>query len=84
MISSNFILTKWPALNNCSLKFHHHFSKSDPNTIVIDEEQIIHQFLTFFFAGMDTTSQLSGMTIYELAKHPEIVAEIRREFNEKI
>ena len=33
---------------------------------------------------MDTTSQLSGMTIYELAKHPEIVAEIRKEFSEKI
>ncbi|CAD8070477.1 unnamed protein product [Paramecium primaurelia] len=44
-------------------------------------EQIIHQYITFVFAGMDTTSHQAGMSIYMLAKHPQIQERLREELN---
>lgn len=32
-------------------------------------ENIIHQYITFVFAGMDTTSHITAMSLYMLAKH---------------
>ena len=49
----------------------------DPETLTIEE--IVHQFFTFYFAGTDTTGNLTGMMIYSLAKHPEIQKRLEEE-----
>ena len=35
-------------------------------------EEIVHQFFTFYFAGTDTTGNLSGMIFYCLGKYPHL------------
>ena len=35
-------------------------------------DEIIQQFLNFFFAGMDTTGTTAGLMFYVLAKYPDI------------
>ncbi|CAD8128061.1 unnamed protein product [Paramecium sonneborni] len=44
-------------------------------------EKIIHQYITFVFAGMDTTSHQAGMSIYMLGKYPSIQQKLREELN---
>lgn len=39
----------------------------------------MEQFMTFIFAGTDTTSHLTTMMAYELAKKPDILRRIRNE-----
>ncbi|CAD8166782.1 unnamed protein product [Paramecium octaurelia] len=46
----------------------------------IDIEEILHQFITLFFAGTDTTATACGTCLYYLAKYPEIQSEILEEF----
>lgn len=36
------------------------------------DDDIIDEFVTFFFAGMDTTAHLVAMALYSLCAHPEI------------
>ncbi|CAD8099352.1 unnamed protein product [Paramecium sonneborni] len=48
----------------------------------INIEEIIHQFLTLFFAGTDTTATTSGTCLYYLAEYPEMQNEILQEVNE--
>ena len=43
------------------------------------DEEIVHEFMSFFAAGMDTTGHLVGMTLYALAKHPQYLEELRNE-----
>ncbi|CAD8166780.1 unnamed protein product [Paramecium octaurelia] len=50
----------------------------------IDIEEILHQFITLFFAGTDTTATTSGTCLYYLAKYPEIQSEILEEVREVI
>ncbi|CAK77008.1 unnamed protein product (macronuclear) [Paramecium tetraurelia] len=50
----------------------------------IDLEEILHQFITLFFAGTDTTATVCGTCLYYLAKYPEIQSEILEEVNEVI
>ncbi|CAD8068225.1 unnamed protein product [Paramecium primaurelia] len=45
----------------------------------IDIEEIIHQFITLFFAGTDTTATTSGTCLYYLAEYPEMQNEILKE-----
>lgn len=35
-------------------------------------DEIIQQFLNFFFAGMDTTGTTAGFMFYALAKYPDV------------
>ena len=51
-----------------------HFLKGNCST-----KEIVSQFLTFFFAGTDTTGNLAGMTLYRLAKHPDIQQKLLQE-----
>jgi cytochrome P450 len=41
--------------------------KNNPKEYLITEEDILSQFMTFFFAGMDTTGHLIGICVYKLA-----------------
>ncbi|CAD8068856.1 unnamed protein product [Paramecium primaurelia] len=50
----------------------------------IDIEEILHQFITLFFAGTDTTATTSGTCLYYLAKYPEIQSEILEEVQQVI
>ncbi|KAM3142819.1 hypothetical protein pb186bvf_005203 [Paramecium bursaria] len=43
------------------------------------KEEILHQYLTFVFAGTHTTSNFSAMSIYFLAKYPQIQVRLREE-----
>ena len=44
-------------------------------------EEIVQQFITFFFAGMDTTGQTVSMCFYYLAKYPEKATKVYEEIN---
>jgi cytochrome P450 len=35
-------------------------------------EEVIHQYIVLLFAGVDTTSHLTGNAFWILAKYPEI------------
>jgi cytochrome P450 len=59
-------------------------AKTDPSTYVITEEDLLSQFITFFFAGMDTTGHLIGMAIYQLAKNPEYLDRLMKELEENV
>ena len=48
-----------------------HFADPSSETGVTFEE-IVHQFITFLFAGTDTTSHFTAMAIYALSLHPEV------------
>ncbi|CAD8091771.1 unnamed protein product [Paramecium sonneborni] len=50
----------------------------------IDIEEILHQFITLFFAGTDTTATTSGTCLYYLAQYPEIQNEILEEIQQVI
>jgi len=45
----------------------------------MSEEEIIDQFVTFFFAGMDTTGHLLTMVVYYLDKYPELKTKMLEE-----
>uniref|UniRef100_A0ABM5FBG2 Cholesterol 24-hydroxylase-like isoform X1 n=1 Tax=Pogona vitticeps TaxID=103695 RepID=A0ABM5FBG2_9SAUR len=49
-----------------------------------DEESILDNFVTFFFAGHESTASLLSFTIMELGRHPEIVAKLQAEVDEVI
>ncbi|EAR97673.1 cytochrome P450 family monooxygenase (macronuclear) [Tetrahymena thermophila SB210] len=53
----------------------------NPNDI-FEKKEIIHQFLTFYFAGSETTSHLVAMTFYELTKNQQIYDKLMKEINE--
>lgn len=36
----------------------------------ISKEEIIHQLVTFYFAGIDTTGHLIAMGFYAIAEYP--------------
>jgi len=42
-------------------------NKNYPEDEKITIDEIIDQFITFFFAGMDTTGHLTAMCLYNLA-----------------
>jgi cytochrome P450 len=42
-------------------------NKNYPEEEKITIDEIIDQFITFFFAGMDTTGHLTAMCLYNLA-----------------
>ena len=45
----------------------------------LSREEIEQQFMTFFFAGMDTTAFTSAMCFYALAKYPSELSLVRQE-----
>uniref|UniRef100_A0ABM5FBG7 Cholesterol 24-hydroxylase-like n=1 Tax=Pogona vitticeps TaxID=103695 RepID=A0ABM5FBG7_9SAUR len=49
-----------------------------------DDETILDNFVTFFFAGHETTANQLSFTIMELGRHPEIVAKLQAEVDEVI
>ncbi|KAJ7345172.1 hypothetical protein JRQ81_001122 [Phrynocephalus forsythii] len=49
-----------------------------------DEESILDNFVTFFFAGHETTANQLSFTLMELGRHPEIVAKLQAEVDEVI
>ncbi|CAD8174942.1 unnamed protein product [Paramecium octaurelia] len=49
---------------------------------LINIDEILHQFITLFFAGTDTTATTCGTCLYYLAQYPEMQAEILEEIQE--
>jgi cytochrome P450 len=45
----------------------------------LTDDEILNEFTTFIFAGTDTTSNTVQVTLYLLAKHPEIQDRVRAE-----
>jgi len=48
----------------------------------VNDEEIIDQFISFFVAGMDTTSHLLTMVIYYLDKYPQHKVKMVEEINQ--
>lgn len=48
----------------------------------MDFQDIVDEFRTFLFAGMDTTGHLIGISIYLLTQFPEYQDKIRQEIKE--
>ena len=44
-----------------------------------NEQSIFDEFRTFFFAGVDTTSNYLSTMIYLVVKHPEVERKVREE-----
>jgi len=49
-----------------------------------DKKNIVHQFMTFFFAGMDTTGVTTGQSLYQMCLHPDIMERAKKELAEVI
>lgn len=47
----------------------------------ITHNEIIENFMGLYFAGTDTTGNMTGMAIYYLSLNPEIQEEVRQEVN---
>lgn len=45
----------------------------------IDIDEIIDQFIGFFFAGTDTTGNLVAICLYMMALYPEVQKKVREE-----
>ncbi|KAL4481932.1 hypothetical protein ABPG74_008021 [Tetrahymena malaccensis] len=56
-------------------------SKQFADYELISKREIAHQFSTFFFAGMDTTANQTGICLWILAKYPDIQKKVREEIN---
>ena len=52
------------------------------NELGYDNQSIFDEFRTFFFAGVDTTSNYLGTMIYLVVKHPEVERKVREEIEE--
>lgn len=50
----------------------------------ITKEEIMHQLISFYFAGIDTTGHLISMSLFALAEYPEHRARIVEELHEII
>ncbi|KAL4500541.1 hypothetical protein ABPG72_002965 [Tetrahymena utriculariae] len=56
------------------------YSKNDGKVEdYITKESIIHQFIVFFFAGMDTTGNLTGIMLYWVSKRKDIYEKLVQE-----
>ena len=51
---------------------------ADPEQRLSDTD-IVDEFITFFVAGMDTTGQLIGMTLYNLSQNPQYLEDLKTE-----
>ena len=47
----------------------------------LDDRQIRDEVMTLLFAGHDTTTSTIGFMFYELARHPDVAAELRDELD---
>jgi len=43
------------------------------------DQEIVDEYVSFFFAGMDTTGHLVTMVVYLLHQHPEILSKVKEE-----
>jgi cytochrome P450 len=50
----------------------------------LSDEQIRDQVMTLLFAGHDTTTSTVAFLCYELARHPDIASELRRELDAEL
>lgn len=48
----------------------------------LSDDEIVHEFITFFLAGMDTTGHLLGMSTYYIAKTPGVKEKLMEEMKE--
>mgnify|MGYP000851144655 CR=1 FL=1 len=58
--------------------------ETDENGSKLSGEEVLHQFTTFFLAGMDTTGHLAGITTYYLCKYPQHKEAIEKEMDQFI
>lgn len=58
------------------------YGEQDNTNSYISKESIVHQFLVFFFVGMDSTGNLTGIMIYWLAKRKDIFESVENEINQ--
>ncbi|KAL4454606.1 hypothetical protein ABPG74_021811 [Tetrahymena malaccensis] len=49
---------------------------------IISKRELVQQYLTFFFAGTDTTAQLTSMCLYEISKNQQIKEKLLSELKE--
>ena len=47
----------------------------------LTDEEILHQFITFFMVGMDTTGRLSGLSTYYIAAYPQVQEKLMEELS---
>lgn len=62
--------------NNILSNIMKHFQQSGGS---FDAETMVDEFLTFFVAGQETTSNLLGFTLLELGRRPEIAKRVQDE-----
>ena len=56
---------------------------ADPETGErLSDENVRYQMVTFLIAGHETTSGLLSFTLYELLRHPDVLAKARAEVDE--
>ena len=48
----------------------------------LSDEEIVNEFIAFFFAGMDTTANVASMMLYNLTQYPEYLEPLEKERNE--
>ena len=54
------------------------YNEKNPTDQLTDDE-IIDEFMTFFFAGMDTTAHTINMAFYHLVQEPNAMKAVRNE-----
>ncbi len=57
---------------------------SDEDGGGLSDQQIRDQVMTLLFAGHDTTTSTIGFMFYELARHPDVASELRRELDREL
>ncbi|KAL4454605.1 hypothetical protein ABPG74_021810 [Tetrahymena malaccensis] len=55
-----------------------------PKDDIITKNEIIQQYLTFYFAGTETTAHLISMTLYALSNNQQIYEKLMKEINDNI
>nr|ABY59971.1 cytochrome P450 monooxygenase CYP5007C1 [Tetrahymena thermophila] len=58
--------------------------KSIPQADIITKKEIVQQYLTFYFAGTETTAHLISMTLYALANNKQVYEKLMKEIKENI
>ena len=48
----------------------------------LSDEEIVNEFIAFFFAGMDITANVASMMLYNLTQYPEYLESLEKERNE--
>ena len=56
-------------------------SRANNDDLAITIDEIVHQFITFYFAGMETTANLAAKSLYMLPMYPDVYAAVQSEID---